>query len=98
MVPCDVLISQVAFSCSWDILLCRIVEDFYASDEEVRETARRRGKHIPISLIKTLPSVLVFLAASIPVFLTEFGRKIYLDIWLYGSVLSYSWLAIKAVC
>lgn len=50
------------------------------------------GRRSPLSLKKTLPSLLMLSGLTIPMLFTELGRKLYVKTWLYGTLLGWLWV------
>ncbi|XP_071451205.1 1-acyl-sn-glycerol-3-phosphate acyltransferase epsilon-like isoform X1 [Hetaerina americana] len=51
-----------------------------------------------LGLRSTLPSLLIFSLVSIPLFFTRFGRSVYFNTLVGGTLGGYAWLAIASVC
>ncbi|XP_052424040.1 1-acyl-sn-glycerol-3-phosphate acyltransferase epsilon-like [Carassius gibelio] len=48
-----------------------------------------------LSLTKTLPSLLILGGLTLPMLLTESGRKLYLNTWLYGTLIGWVWVSVS---
>ncbi|XP_076021809.1 1-acyl-sn-glycerol-3-phosphate acyltransferase epsilon [Genypterus blacodes] len=73
----------------------RLLTDFYKSGEA--GTVRRfpgDGKHSPLNISKTLPSVIILGGLTLPLLLTETGRKLYVRTWVYATLLGWLWVTV----
>ncbi|XP_035029047.1 1-acyl-sn-glycerol-3-phosphate acyltransferase epsilon [Hippoglossus stenolepis] len=71
----------------------RLLTDFYESEDP--DKIRRfpgEGKPSPLNLSKTLPSVTILGGLTLPLLLTENGRKLYVRTWVYGTLLGWLWV------
>ncbi|XP_042624348.1 1-acyl-sn-glycerol-3-phosphate acyltransferase epsilon-like isoform X1 [Cyprinus carpio] len=48
-----------------------------------------------LSLTKTLPSLLILGGLTLPMLFTESGRKLYLNTWLYGTLIGWVWVSVS---
>ncbi|XP_038593512.1 1-acyl-sn-glycerol-3-phosphate acyltransferase epsilon [Micropterus salmoides] len=71
----------------------RLLTDFYES-EDPDKVCRfpGGGKHSPLNPSKTLPSVVILGGLTLPLLLTENGRKLYVRTWVYGTLLGWLWV------
>lgn len=51
--------------------------------------------HSPLSLTKTLPSLMILGGLTLPMLLTPPGRKLYLNTWIYGTLLGWLWVHLR---
>ncbi|KAB5582048.1 hypothetical protein PHYPO_G00182690 [Pangasianodon hypophthalmus] len=74
----------------------KLLTSFYES-EEPNEKCKfpGEGQRSALSLKKTLPSLLVLSSLTLPVLLTESGRKLYVKTWIYGTLLGWLWVHIR---
>ncbi|XP_026879300.2 1-acyl-sn-glycerol-3-phosphate acyltransferase epsilon [Electrophorus electricus] len=75
----------------------KLLTSFYESDEPDKKCRfPGEGQRSLLSLTKTLPSLLVLSGLTLPMLLTEPGRKLYAKTWLYGTLLGWLWVHISA--
>ncbi|XP_073911396.1 1-acyl-sn-glycerol-3-phosphate acyltransferase epsilon isoform X1 [Castor canadensis] len=75
----------------------KLLIEFYDSpDPERRYRFPGKSVHSKLSLKKTLPSVLVLGGLTVGMLMTEAGRKLYVNTWLYGTLLGCLWVTVKA--
>ncbi|KAM7385681.1 hypothetical protein PAMP_001747 [Pampus punctatissimus] len=71
----------------------RLLTDFYESDDANKLCSfPGEARHSPLNLSKTLPSVVILGGLTLPLLLTENGRKLYLRTWVYGTLLGWLWV------
>ncbi|TMS04222.1 1-acyl-sn-glycerol-3-phosphate acyltransferase epsilon [Larimichthys crocea] len=71
----------------------RLLTNFYESkDEDKICKFPGEGKTSPLNLSKTLPSVVILGGLTLPLLLTENGRKLYVRTWVYGTLLGWLWV------
>ncbi|XP_056616341.1 1-acyl-sn-glycerol-3-phosphate acyltransferase epsilon [Triplophysa dalaica] len=74
----------------------QLLTTFYDSeDPEKRSRFPGEGRRSTLSLCKTLPSLLIFGGLTLPMLLTESGRKLYLNTWIYGTLLGWAWVSVR---
>ncbi|XP_037321431.1 1-acyl-sn-glycerol-3-phosphate acyltransferase epsilon isoform X1 [Pungitius pungitius] len=71
----------------------RLLTDFYESEDD-NKICRfpGEGKPSPLLLSKTLPSVMILGGLTLPLLLTESGRRLYVRTWVYGTLLGWLWV------
>lgn len=75
----------------------RLLLEFYDSpDPERRDRFPGKSVHSKLSLKKTLPSVLVLSGLTVGMLVSETGRKLYVNTWIYGTLLGFLLVVIKA--
>lgn len=75
----------------------RLLTTFYESEKPNEKcTFPGESRKSPLSLRKTLPSLLVLSGLTLPMLLTESGRKLYVKTWLYGTLLGWLWVHIRS--
>ncbi|XP_013869890.1 1-acyl-sn-glycerol-3-phosphate acyltransferase epsilon isoform X2 [Austrofundulus limnaeus] len=73
----------------------RLLTDFYQSQDPAKQFRfPGEGKVSPLSLSKTLPSLLILGGLTLPLLLTESGRILYVRTWVYGTLLGWLWVNI----
>ncbi|XP_008570275.1 PREDICTED: 1-acyl-sn-glycerol-3-phosphate acyltransferase epsilon [Galeopterus variegatus] len=74
----------------------KLLIEFYDSpDPERRNKFPGKSVNSKLSLKKTLPSVLVLSGLTAGMLTTEAGRKLYVNTWIYGTLLGCLWVTIK---
>ncbi|XP_028676318.1 1-acyl-sn-glycerol-3-phosphate acyltransferase epsilon [Erpetoichthys calabaricus] len=74
----------------------RLMSSFYQSeDPEQRHKFPGEGRRSPLSLRKTLPSLMLLGGLTLPMLLTESGRRLYLNTWVYGTLLGWAWVNVR---
>nr|XP_015830830.2 1-acyl-sn-glycerol-3-phosphate acyltransferase epsilon [Nothobranchius furzeri] len=74
----------------------RLLTDFYESeDPEKRFRFPGEGRPSQLKLYKTLPSLVILGGLTLPMLLTESGRKLYVRTWVYGTLLGWLWVNIS---
>uniref|UniRef100_A0A4W3JIP5 1-acylglycerol-3-phosphate O-acyltransferase 5 (lysophosphatidic acid acyltransferase, epsilon) n=1 Tax=Callorhinchus milii TaxID=7868 RepID=A0A4W3JIP5_CALMI len=74
----------------------KLLTEFYeAEDEQKRFKFPGEGRLTQLSLMRTLPSVLFLSGLTLPMLLSESGRKIYLNTWLYGTLIGWLWVNVR---
>ncbi|XP_076067635.1 1-acyl-sn-glycerol-3-phosphate acyltransferase epsilon-like isoform X2 [Oratosquilla oratoria] len=78
----------------------QLASDFFDPDVTVRNSVQKShgGRPNHLSLWSTLSSFLFFTMITVPFATTKIGRRLYAQLLLYGTLGSYGWLAIRAVC
>ncbi|XP_056148414.1 1-acyl-sn-glycerol-3-phosphate acyltransferase epsilon [Lampris incognitus] len=74
----------------------RLLTAFYNSEDP--DQLRRfpgEGRGSPLSVTKTLPSLLILGGLTLPLLLTESGRKLYVKTWVYGTLLGWLWVKVR---
>ncbi|XP_066552683.1 1-acyl-sn-glycerol-3-phosphate acyltransferase epsilon [Amia ocellicauda] len=74
----------------------KLLANFYDSDDpEKRHKFPGEGQRSPLSIKKTLPSLLFLGGLTLPMLLTESGRKLYINTWVYGTLAGWLWVNIR---
>uniref|UniRef100_A0A3P9JX84 1-acylglycerol-3-phosphate O-acyltransferase 5 (lysophosphatidic acid acyltransferase, epsilon) n=1 Tax=Oryzias latipes TaxID=8090 RepID=A0A3P9JX84_ORYLA len=74
----------------------RLLTDFYESQNlEKKNRFPREAKASPLRLYRTLPSVMILGGLTLPLLLTENGRKLYVRTWVCGTLLGWVWVNIS---
>ncbi|KAM4802037.1 1-acyl-sn-glycerol-3-phosphate acyltransferase epsilon isoform X3 [Ictidomys tridecemlineatus] len=73
-----------------------LIEFFDSPDPERRNKFPGKCVHSKLSLKKTLPSLLILSGLTAGMLTTEAGRKLYVNTWLYGTLLGCLWVTIRA--
>ncbi|XP_061087920.1 1-acyl-sn-glycerol-3-phosphate acyltransferase epsilon isoform X3 [Conger conger] len=74
----------------------KLLTSFYESEvPEQRCKFPGEGRKSPLSLKKTLPSLLFLGGLTLPLLLTDTGRKLYLKTWIYGTFVGWLWVNIS---
>ncbi|KAK3554722.1 hypothetical protein QTP70_032625 [Hemibagrus guttatus] len=74
----------------------KLLTSFYESEDPNKKCKfPGEGRRSLLSLGKTLPSLLVLSGLTLPLLLTESGRKLYGKTWLYGTLLGWLWVHIR---
>ncbi|XP_062959608.1 1-acyl-sn-glycerol-3-phosphate acyltransferase epsilon isoform X2 [Cynocephalus volans] len=74
----------------------KLLIEFYDSpDPERRNKFPGKSVNSKLSLKKTLPSVLVLSGLTAGMLMTEAGRRLYVNTWIYGTLLGCLWVTIK---
>ncbi|KAM9847547.1 1-acyl-sn-glycerol-3-phosphate acyltransferase epsilon [Aulostomus maculatus] len=72
----------------------RLLTDFYESEDADKLCSfPGEGRLSPLHLSKTLPSMLILGGLTLPLLLTEMGRKLYVRTWVYGTLLGWLWVS-----
>ncbi|XP_016311450.1 1-acyl-sn-glycerol-3-phosphate acyltransferase epsilon-like [Sinocyclocheilus anshuiensis] len=74
----------------------KLLTAFYDSEDpekKCRFPGESQKSHL--SLTKTLPSLLILGGLTLPMLLTESGRKLYLNTWLYGTLIGWVWVSVS---
>lgn len=72
----------------------RLLTEFYEAEDAARICRfPGEGRVSALSLWKTVPSVVVLGALTLPMLLTERGRRLYLGTWVYGTLLGWLWVS-----
>ncbi|XP_043110927.1 1-acyl-sn-glycerol-3-phosphate acyltransferase epsilon isoform X1 [Puntigrus tetrazona] len=74
----------------------KLLTTFYES-EDPEKLCRFPGESqkSPLSFTKTLPPLLILGGLTLPMLLTESGRKLYLNTWLYGTLIGWVWVSVS---
>ncbi|MBN3275361.1 PLCE acyltransferase, partial [Polyodon spathula] len=74
----------------------KLLTDFYESEEpEKKNKFPGEGRVSPLSIKKTLPSLIFLGGLTLPMLLTESGRKLYINTWVYGTLVGWLWVNIR---
>lgn len=73
-----------------------LIEFFDSPDPERRNKFPGKCVHSKLSLKKTVPSLLILSGLTAGMLTTEVGRKLYVNTWLYGTLLGCLWVTIRA--
>uniref|UniRef100_A0A8C8SD98 1-acylglycerol-3-phosphate O-acyltransferase 5 n=1 Tax=Pelusios castaneus TaxID=367368 RepID=A0A8C8SD98_9SAUR len=73
-----------------------LIEFYDAKDSKRRNKFPGKCVHSKLSLKKTLPSLLFLGGLTACMLLTESGRKLYVKTWIYGTLIGYLWVSVKA--
>ncbi|XP_074845006.1 1-acyl-sn-glycerol-3-phosphate acyltransferase epsilon isoform X3 [Carettochelys insculpta] len=73
-----------------------LIEFYDAKDSTRRNKFPGKCVNSRLSLKKTLPSLLFLGGLTASMLLTESGRKLYVKTWIYGTLIGYLWVSIKA--
>ncbi|XP_052007649.1 1-acyl-sn-glycerol-3-phosphate acyltransferase epsilon-like isoform X1 [Xyrauchen texanus] len=74
----------------------QLLKTFYESeDPEKKCQFPGVGRRSPLGLAKTLPSLLILGGLTLPMLLTESGRKLYFNTWLYGTLIGWVWVHVS---
>ncbi|XP_018604748.2 1-acyl-sn-glycerol-3-phosphate acyltransferase epsilon [Scleropages formosus] len=74
----------------------KLLTAFYDSeDPDKRYRFPGESRRSPLSLKKTLPSLLFLGGLTMPMLLTESGRKLYVKTWIYGTLVGWLWVSIS---
>ncbi|KAM4770671.1 1-acyl-sn-glycerol-3-phosphate acyltransferase epsilon [Rhinophrynus dorsalis] len=75
----------------------KLLKEFYeAADPDKRNKFPGEGHSAKLSLKKTVPSLLLLTGVTAGMLCTEMGRKVYINTWLYGTLIGCLWVTIKA--
>ncbi|XP_062894987.1 1-acyl-sn-glycerol-3-phosphate acyltransferase epsilon [Mobula hypostoma] len=74
----------------------RLLSEFYEADhEQKRYRFPGEGRTSQLNLLRTLPSLLFLCGLTVPMLMTETGRKIYMKTWIYGTLVGWFWVNIR---
>ncbi|KAL2761571.1 1-acyl-sn-glycerol-3-phosphate acyltransferase epsilon [Daubentonia madagascariensis] len=73
-----------------------LIEFYDSPDPERRNKFPGKSVNSKLSIKKTLPSVLILSGLTAGMLMTETGRKLYVNTWIYGTLLGCLWVSIKA--
>ncbi|XP_029451598.1 1-acyl-sn-glycerol-3-phosphate acyltransferase epsilon isoform X1 [Rhinatrema bivittatum] len=73
-----------------------LIEFYEAKDPERRNKFPTNGFSSKLRLIKSLPSLLLLSGLTASMLMTETGRKLYVNTWIYGTLIGCLWVSIKA--
>ncbi|XP_012501348.1 PREDICTED: 1-acyl-sn-glycerol-3-phosphate acyltransferase epsilon [Propithecus coquereli] len=74
----------------------KLLIEFYDSpDPERRNKFPGKSVNSKLSIKKTLPSVLILSSLTAGMLMTETGRKLYINTWVYGTLLGCLWVTVK---
>lgn len=74
----------------------KLLTTFYESEDPAKKCRfPGEGRKSPLGLSKTLPSLLILGGLTFPMLLTESGRKLYLNTWLYGTLIGWIWVGLS---
>ncbi|KAE8603336.1 hypothetical protein XENTR_v10014303 [Xenopus tropicalis] len=75
----------------------KVLTEFYDStDPAKKNTFPGVGHNAKLDLKRTLPSFLLLTGVTAGMLCTETGRKVYLNAWIYGTLIGIMWVSIKA--
>lgn len=75
----------------------RLLTEFYeAKDPEKRNKFPGEGQIAKLSLKKTVPPLIILTGLTAGMLCTETGRKVYMNTWIYGTLIGCLWVSIKA--
>ncbi|XP_012638667.1 1-acyl-sn-glycerol-3-phosphate acyltransferase epsilon [Microcebus murinus] len=72
-----------------------LIEFYDSPDPERRNKFPGKSVNSKLSIKKTLPSVLILTGLTAGMLMTETGRKLYINTWIYGTLLGCLWVTIK---
>ncbi|XP_023684830.1 1-acyl-sn-glycerol-3-phosphate acyltransferase epsilon [Paramormyrops kingsleyae] len=71
----------------------KLLAAFYAPGElSTQRLFPGQGRRSALSVMQTLPSLLLLAGLTLPMLLTEVGRKLYVKTWLYGTFMGWLWV------
>ncbi|XP_055786502.1 1-acyl-sn-glycerol-3-phosphate acyltransferase epsilon-like isoform X1 [Salvelinus fontinalis] len=74
----------------------QMLTTFYESeDPDKKGKFPGEGQRSHLSIMKTLPSLLFLGGLTLPMLLTESGRKLYVRTWVYGTLLGWLWVNVS---
>ncbi|PNI23081.1 AGPAT5 isoform 5 [Pan troglodytes] len=73
-----------------------LIEFYESPDPERRKRFPGKSVNSKLSIKKTLPSMLILSGLTAGMLMTEAGRKLYVNTWIYGTLLGCLWVTIKA--
>ncbi|XP_058298274.1 1-acyl-sn-glycerol-3-phosphate acyltransferase epsilon isoform X3 [Hylobates moloch] len=73
-----------------------LIEFYESQDPERRKRFPGKSVNSKLSIKKTLPSMLILSGLTAGMLLTDAGRKLYVNTWIYGTLLGCLWVTIKA--
>uniref|UniRef100_A0A8C9HBZ5 1-acylglycerol-3-phosphate O-acyltransferase 5 n=1 Tax=Piliocolobus tephrosceles TaxID=591936 RepID=A0A8C9HBZ5_9PRIM len=73
-----------------------LIEFYESPDPERRKRFPGKSVHSKLSIKKTLPSMLILSGLTAGMLMTDAGRKLYVNTWIYGTLLGCLWVTIKA--
>ncbi|KAK6328490.1 hypothetical protein J4Q44_G00004680 [Coregonus suidteri] len=74
----------------------QMLTTFYESeDPDKKGKFPGEGQRSHLSITKTLPSLLFLGGLTLPMLLTESGRKLYVRTWVYGTLLGWLWVNVS---
>ncbi|KAM3862648.1 1-acyl-sn-glycerol-3-phosphate acyltransferase epsilon [Diretmus argenteus] len=74
----------------------RLLTTFYESEDADKKCRfPGEGQSSPLSISKTLPSMMLLGGLTLPLLLTESGRKLYVRTWVYGTLLGWLWMNVS---
>ncbi|XP_053452641.1 1-acyl-sn-glycerol-3-phosphate acyltransferase epsilon isoform X3 [Nycticebus coucang] len=73
-----------------------LIEFYDSPDPERRNKLPGESVNSKLSIKKTLPSVLILSGLTAGMLMTETGRKLYVNTWMYGTLLGCLWVTVKA--
>lgn len=75
----------------------QLLTTFYESEDPNKKSRfPGQSKISPLSLTKTLPSLLFLGGLTLPMLLTESGRKLYVRTWVFGTLLGWLWVNVSS--
>ncbi|XP_011710141.2 1-acyl-sn-glycerol-3-phosphate acyltransferase epsilon isoform X3 [Macaca nemestrina] len=73
-----------------------LIEFYESPDPERRKRFPGKSVNSKLSIKKTLPSMLILSGLTAGMLMTDAGRKLYVNTWIYGTLLGCLWVTIKA--
>nr|XP_024106255.2 1-acyl-sn-glycerol-3-phosphate acyltransferase epsilon isoform X1 [Pongo abelii] len=73
-----------------------LIEFYESPDPERRKRFPGKSVSSKLSIKKTLPSMLILSGLTAGMLMTDAGRKLYVNTWIYGTLLGCLWVTIKA--
>ncbi|XP_030668273.1 1-acyl-sn-glycerol-3-phosphate acyltransferase epsilon isoform X2 [Nomascus leucogenys] len=73
-----------------------LIEFYESQDPERRKRFPGKSVNSKLSIKKTLPSMLILSGLTAGMLMTDAGRKLYVNTWIYGTLLGCLWVTIKA--
>ncbi|CAL8299838.1 unnamed protein product [Merluccius merluccius] len=74
----------------------RLLTSFYESeDADKKSRFPGEGRCSPLSITKTLPSMIILGGLTLPLLMTESGRNLYVKTWVYGTLLGWLWVNVS---
>ncbi|XP_018121052.1 1-acyl-sn-glycerol-3-phosphate acyltransferase epsilon isoform X2 [Xenopus laevis] len=75
----------------------KVLTEFYEStDPDKTNTFPGVAHNAKLELRRTVPSLLILTGVTAGMLCTETGRKVYLNTWIYGTLIGILWVSIKA--
>ncbi|OCT80526.1 1-acyl-sn-glycerol-3-phosphate acyltransferase epsilon [Xenopus laevis] len=75
----------------------KVLTEFYESTDPAKNNTFPGVAHnAKLDLRRTVPSLLILTGVTAGMLCTETGRKVYLNTWIYGTLIGILWVSIKA--